>query len=555
MGMNGMPRRAGLVAVALAMVALGACGGSSEPAAGGSPGTLDREDRIESAAVELQQGGALVIGLPAETNGWNYMNSQITTSGMLALSTILEPLATYDADANAVPYLAESIEHNDDFTEWTVTTREGIQFSDGTPFDAAAVKANLDAGLSSAQVSLAYGSMFPEEGAVTVVDERTVEITLAEPWAVFDASFLAAQGGMMMSPLALATPDMGAKNPVGTGPFTFAEWVPGDHLEVKKNPNYWREGEPLLDAITFRILTDPLTMSSALQAGDVDAFYSRTADALEDIDPAWQLVKDWDIEPAFITPNTAAEIGGQPNPMANVHARRALAYATDRPALAEEFGGGATPPTSPFAPEGPYGTPVDSNGYPDRDIEQAKAEVAQYLEDTGDDSLSVVLTGGAADAALMQMLQAQWSEAGIEVRLDQIEQTAMAGSVVTGKLQLGVFSYYFYDNPDQEWHFWSSSTIKPEGEISLNFPHFGSPVIDENIAIGRENTDVAVRKEAYTKVVKELNANGVNIWTYWVPNTIVASAQVGGLQAIEDVTWANSSPKLFWNQVGLIAGG
>jgi ABC-type transport system substrate-binding protein len=112
-----------------------------------------------------------------------------------------------------------------------------------------------------------------------------------------------------------------------------------------------------------------------------------------------------------------------------------------------------------------------------------------------------------------------------------------------------VFPIYTVPDPDQNWYIWSSENSHPAGELSINFAHLESPVIDAALETGRVNRDPEVRKAAYTDLVRELNRNAVNIWLYWTPHTLAASELVGGLDAVTGVPWANHEPKLWWGEI------
>ena len=92
------------------------------------------------------KGGTLVFGLEADTaNGWAPYRASYATSGYIPLSAISDSLFAVTDEGETYPLLVESVDHNDDYTEWTLHIREGIRFHDGTPLDGAAVKFNIDA--------------------------------------------------------------------------------------------------------------------------------------------------------------------------------------------------------------------------------------------------------------------------------------------------------------------------------------------------------------------------------------------------------------------------
>jgi ABC-type transport system substrate-binding protein len=362
----------------MALVA-GACGSSSS--GGGSADSVPEGTPVD--------GGSLVIGVTTETAGWNPHYTSPAESTSFILASMLEPLASTGADLNAQPFLATSWTPNATFDSWTVKLRDGVVFHNGEKLDATAAKASIDDGVNGGVSGQAVRGLFK---GVTVVDPLTLQIELTQPWAAFPNSFLDSQIAVMIAPASLATPDHGGAHPVGTGPFEFESWEPGTSITVKKNDTYWQAGQPHLDQIVFKVIPDNSSRAAALQTGDLNMMMTTSASDATSLAGQYQVIKAWHTEPEMIALNTSSDLGGETNPMADVHARRALAYATDRQAVAAVVGEGVDSPTSPFAPDSPWGRPEDQNNYPEHDVDQAKAEVEAYKTDTGESSLHVTLT-------------------------------------------------------------------------------------------------------------------------------------------------------------------
>ena len=151
--------------------------------------------------------------------------------------------------------------------------------------------------------------------------------------------------------------------------------------------------------------------------------------------------------------NTAPAGQGQAQPARPTsHARKALAYATDRQAVAAAIGEGVEiADLAVVAASNPWGMPDDQNGYVDFDLDQAKAEVAAYKQDTGATSLSFTLSGlpGIDDIKVLQLVQSQWKDAGIDVSIETLEQTAYITKIVAGDYQAAFFRNYGYADPDR----------------------------------------------------------------------------------------------------------
>jgi peptide/nickel transport system substrate-binding protein len=525
---------AGIVAVIVVLAA--ACGSSSStkstsPPSGGTTQPVD--------------GGQLVMAVGAETSGWNPHQDEWAQTGVMVGSSVLEPLATTGHDLSAQPWLATSWTPNATYDSWTLALRTGVTFQDGEPFDAAAVKQNLDDASSAPLSGQAIKGLFKQ---VTVVNEHTVRVDLTQPWAAFPDSFLTGQSAMMMAPKMLAAPNGGQTHPIGTGPFTFVSWQPGATFVTTKNPNYWQKGLPHLAGLTFKVLTDPTTQASALQSGDVGLVLTTSPLIANQLAGQYTEARNWTTEPGMAITNTLTTVGGKPNPMANVHARLALAYATNRVALATQAGAGVQSINSPFAPDSPWGMPQSQNGYPTYSVAKAKQQVALYEQQTGQSSLEFTLSGTPDSGTQMEMqiLQAQWKEAGIHAGLQGLDQSTFITQVVAGKYQVALFTIYSSPDPDQNHYFWSAATANGEGGVSINFTQYTTPKMEQDLKVGRESPGMATRKAAYDDLVRQINAAAVNIWTFATPYTFIPDSHVHGLPTGPDAApFGNFQPKTF----------
>ena len=238
---------------AMAMLA-SACGGGDSDSADGSEGSDD------AGAGDPVYGGELSYGLEAETTGgWCLGESQLATSGIQVARAIYDTLTVPNEDGDFVGMLAESVEPNEEFTEWTVRLREGIKFHDGTVLNSSVVKNNIDAwrgeypGRNPLLLRFAYSPITD----VSVTDDLTLSITTEVPWPAFP-SYLFYTGRVgIMAQAQLDDPENCDSNLIGTGPFMLEEWQVNDFLAATKNPDYWATDDsgnqlPYLDKVTFR---------------------------------------------------------------------------------------------------------------------------------------------------------------------------------------------------------------------------------------------------------------------------------------------------------------
>jgi ABC-type transport system substrate-binding protein len=487
-------------------------------------------------------GGDLIIAVGTDTAGWNPHDNQWAQAGSLVGSSVLEPLATTDADLNAVPWLATSWMPNATYDSYTIVLRSGVTFQNGEPFDGAAVKLNIDDASRAVLSGQAIRGLIDR---VTVVDDHTVTVDLAQPWAAFPSSFLNGQSSMMMAPKMLNSPKRGTDHPIGTGPYTFASWQPGSTFKTTKNVTYWQSGLPHLGQLEFQVLSDSSSQAAALRSGDANLVFTASASEANSLASQYTVVRDWGSEPGMAMTNTVPVVKGKPNALTNQHARLALAYATDRTALAATAGDGVQTPSSPFPPTSKWGLPEDQNQYVSFDLDKAKEQVALYEQDTGASSLAVTLTStpDIDTARVTQLLQSQWKEAGIDSSIEALEATSFITNVVSGAYQVALFNIYSSPDPDQNHYFWSADTAKGVGNISINFTQLTNARMQADLKTGRESNDFATRKAAYDDLVQEINAQAVNIWTFSTPYSLIASKKVHGLAQPSQVPFGNFQPK------------
>ena len=523
MSSSGMGRRLVLAVVMASMLIMASCSSSSKESSGAAT-TLDEAQPVS--------GGTLTFGLTSETNGWNPTKDQWSIDSHLVASSFYEPLVAVGPDYDLVPQLAQAIDHNDDFTQWTIRLRPDVTFHDGTPCDAEAVKANLEASKSG------IGAL-----ALTIIDSietpdpLTVVINMNAPWSAFPGA-LAGQAGYMVAPKSLAD-DTASSHPVGTGPFVFGDWTPDRRLRVTKNPNYWQAGLPHLDEIDYQPMVDNTTRAAAVESGSLDMMMTlQPSDAAKfRSKDGFRVVTDNGAEETHVMLNFARP------PFDNELARRAIVHATDHDAVVQAIGPGVLETAdSPFAPGEPWHAAETHYGGFDPDA--AASEVAAYEQQTGQ-PLRFTLTTFPDDISVQtsQLLKEMWTNAGADVTIQAIEQSAFISGIVVGDFQATMSSNFGYGDPDFNYIFWHSSLMAPLGQISLNFSHNADPQVDAALDAARKTDDVDARGEQYQIVSQRLNDDFAYVWLYRTAVTLVASDEVGGLSSIGDAGFARADAK------------
>jgi peptide/nickel transport system substrate-binding protein len=214
-------------------------------------------------------GGTVTIAVQAEPDGLNLILTPAAASFQIVMYNITEPLLRYNADGDVVPLLATSyeVETHGDETYYTFHLRDGVVFHNGRPLTAQDVRYTFDT-LLDPKTASPNASLFSFVREIDVLDPLTVRFVTDGAGAPL-IGYLASAKGTGIIP---AGSDMAAlrSHPIGTGPFKFSEWTPGDHLTLVRNTAYWQTGIPFLDRVIVKFISDQAASLAALRAGDVD---------------------------------------------------------------------------------------------------------------------------------------------------------------------------------------------------------------------------------------------------------------------------------------------
>ena len=440
-----------------------------------------------------RKGGSLVFATEAEINSFDPRQGAWDSTGLQYARTVFDPLFTQAADGSVKPYLAESIDHNPDYTEWTIKLRSGITFHDGSPLDANTVKVNID-GLAKSPLT---GPALFNLGATTVVDTLTLSVKTKSPWVPFPY-YLTEQLGHVAGLKQLADTS-GKAQPIGTGPFMFKEWVPGDHFTAVRNPNYWRKGLPYLDSITYKPIVDPQSRENSLKAGNIDFMHSSDTQNVFDLMKSSAFSQINDLQSTIGEPDESmVMLNTTAPPLDDLRVRQALAYAIDRQKVIDTVYNSLNPPSDgPFHPGSPYYVKPD---YPSFDKAKAKALVDAYTKEKGPITFKYGTTNSPKNLQTNQLIQSMWKDVGINVEIIQVEQSPYILNAILGNYQAYGWRQFGTPDPDANYVWWSSLTALPNGKQALNFARNRDPQIDAALQAGRTSADPAARAAAYKTI-------------------------------------------------------
>lgn len=497
---------------------LAACGSGSTSAP-----TRPAGDRDGISSAPPRKGGSLVFGVEAEEQGFDPATGRFDETGILYARTVFDPLTIVAADGTIQPYLAQAVTPNEDYSVWTITARPGVVFHDGTTCDAPAIAGSIEHFLTG-DLGIVIK---PSLKAVSVPTPDTVTITLTQSWVPFSAYLaggIGGQVGYIVAPSMIANRN-GTTRPVGTGPFTFREWVPNDHFTAARNPHYWRTGLPHLDSVTYRPIVDADQRANALLAGDINIMHTDVPAHIVQFreNPNYGYVDDSKVsvgEPDmnFIMCNL------QKPPMDDIKVRQAMAMAVSTKQYSTFVDDGVNAPTNqPFVPGSPYYA-VDS-GYPTYNPTAARALVDEVVRQTGKPvAFTLTSTPNASSVQSAEYVQSRLQAVGMQVTLTELQQADEIDDALAGNYQALSWRQFAAVDPDLNYLWWSPTEIHQD--LAPNFAENKDPKIETLLQQGRRSTDPNVRAKAYQQLAVQINADLPYIWEDRATWAIVAAGNV-----------------------------
>jgi peptide/nickel transport system substrate-binding protein len=382
-----------------------------------------------SSSTTPRSGGSLtVLEGDSFAGAWPGLDPATDTDGAANQSymdAIFGELYQLGQGGKWIPDLATNISAANGGKTWVFTLRQGVKFTDGTPFNAQAVDYNWQRDLKS---SCTCKPEFLAPPTITVTGPYTIDLSL--PYV--DAPLLADLQDDIFNWIAspTAVQKMGesafALKPVGAGPFTVVSDSPSTDLVLKANPHYWQKGLPYLKTLTFKPVLDDETALKDLESGAGQAYEGMSTPSLAPVFKAhFTTTTEPSTSPYDIQLNTAIA------PFNNILAREAIYYATDTPLLDSKLFGDAYPVTQSFtAPAGLFYEPKVP-GYITYDLAKAQALVKQV----GGISISLKTITSPVAQTLDEGLAEMWEAAGMKVTLQNYDLTGLISVFLSGKWQ------------------------------------------------------------------------------------------------------------------------
>lgn len=451
-------------------------------------------------------GGEVAVAIVADPPGWDPSASTSQEIARVTYHNVFEGLVRIDRDGEIVPALATEWEVSEDGLRWTFELREGVLFHDGsdlTPEDVIAKferAIDPDSGHTNSQYYAAIESI--------AADGYSVHFHLSEPSA--SLLYNLARPDSIIYPAAKA--DTQRSEPIGTGPFEFVEYVEGSQVRLERFEDYYLEGVPYLDAVTFRIISDPNAQLAALRAGDIDligvALTPENAMQVE-ADPDLKLTQGFNTTEITLAMNNARE------PLSDQRVRQAITHAIDKDAIVEGamFGFGTVIGTH-MTPAEPYYIDL-TDMYP-YDPERARELLAEAGYPDGFEISFELPEPYIFERRSGEVIAQQLAEVGIEVDLSVVEWGTWIQRIFLGAdYDMTIIGHSepqdinVYGNPDYYYQ-------------------YDNPEVRELLAQAERTPDEDDRHAIYQEIARIIAEDAVNVWVFTPPYLVAARPDVYG---------------------------
>jgi peptide/nickel transport system substrate-binding protein len=452
-------------------------------------------------------GGTVTVSIVADPPGWDPTRSTSAEIARVMYNNVFEGLTTIAQDGTIQPRLAESWTTSEDGLTWTFKIREGVKFHDGTDLTLEDITAAF-ARVKDPDSGFTNPDYFANVESVTAGEGNTVVFTLTAPSS--GLLYNLARPDSIIFPAAKA--DTQGTEPIGTGPFTFADYVVGSEVRLEKFADYYVEGVPLLDAAVFKIIPDANATFAALQAGDIDMIgVSVTPEVAQQVesDPNLKLVNE-----GSSTAEITMALNNTNEILSNPLVRQAITHAIDKETIVQgAFNGLGVVIGSHTTPAEPYH--VDVNPYP-YDPERARELLAEAGYPDGFTLRFEATAEYPLERRAAEVIAQQLSEVGITADLQIIDfSTWLERIFFGGDYDMTIIGHAEprdisnYGNPDYYYK-------------------YNNPRIAEILTQIEATPDEPGQIELYKEIATIIANDAVNVWVYAPSNLVAARSDVYG---------------------------
>jgi peptide/nickel transport system substrate-binding protein len=395
---------------------------SAPGTAAGDP--LAGDGELSTTAPEIDPEGSIRFGYTLSPSQGLDPHKTSLSQDTVWLAPIYDPLIIEMPDASLVPGLATEWEFVDDNLGLQLSLREGVTFSDGTPFDAEAVKLNIER--AKTVEGSAVAPLLSAVDSVEVIDPMTVKLLLNRPAATLPR-ILADRPGMMISPAAMDDPDLPSK-PVGAGMYKVDEYRTGDRAILSPFEDYWNPDWVKLARLEIVAMTEAQTRLNGLRSDELDLALL-DGQTFEDAERAGLATEQF-----FTTTNQHLQFNRTRAEFDNTLVRQAMSYAIDRQAIVDvAYNGYGHASAQFYSPDFEMGYVEGLDDYYTYDPDKARELLAEAGLADGF-TFDLLVPSLTYSQAIAQIAQAQFAEVGITVNFIPVDASQTASTFFNDKI-------------------------------------------------------------------------------------------------------------------------
>jgi peptide/nickel transport system substrate-binding protein len=418
-------------------------------------------------------------------------------------------------DLSVRPDLAVSWSYSDDLRRWTFRLHRGVKFHDGREMTAEDVVALFVRLLDPANAAPSR-SNYDMVSRVSAADPYTVVFELSSPYGGF--ADILSDRQVKIVPRGSAA--QLASHPIGTGPFRFVSYTPGDRLVMARNPDYFEPGMPKLAGVELRIIPEMSVKVAALQAGDIDVVWDLPLEQVKPLSGRGGLRIDsvptasWD----------AAVMNNLTPPFNDPKVRLAFQMAVDKADVAELtlFGQGV-PTISPIPPT--HSFYARDLAIPPADPAGARKLLAEAGHPNGISVPIIVPVGRPVRERLGVTLQQLAKPGGFDLQVQRVPFSSYDAEV-SGKAPLYIDGYFARPTIDTSTY----PFLHSRGSWNAKLWHYSDARVDAALTAARLSGDASVQKTQYIAMQTALNANPAGFFAYAVNFACAYRTSVGGIK-------------------------
>jgi ABC-type transport system substrate-binding protein len=445
----------------------------------------------------------ITVAVTGEANSLDPHNTTDTASKNI-YSVVDETLVSLDEKGNIVPLLAKSWEKSDDGKTWTFQLQEGVKFTDGTPFNAEAVKINFERVTNKNDKLAKFPLLGPYLDSITTNGDYEVVFHLNNPVGAFLNILAFPNGNGIISPKVIAQgKDAVKSNPIGTGPYKIKHWSPGSDTIFEVNSDYWG-GTPKLNQITFKLVPENASRVLMLETGEADLIFDVPPTDIKRLNDS----KDTKVKSIEINRNVYVGINTSVPIFNQVEVRQALNYAIDKKAVTQDlYEGRVKESTAAVSSKDQMYSNVGSYPY---DLEKAKALLKKAGIKEGTKVRLIAAANAIRDHKAGQYVQTSLQKLGFDVEFQVLELNDYL-KTLDDPSKYDLFLRGAIASTNDAYDVMTDSFLSTS---KFNYARYSNPNLDKLIQEGAIEPNVETRKKIYENAFKEIKDGAPWIFLY-----------------------------------------